>query len=63
MANPARRRLSPANEMQTVRAGRKPNARLRTREYLTETEVELLIKAASRNRHGQRDATLTFRSR
>jgi len=36
---------------------RKPNARLRTREYLTEAEVERLIKAASRNRHGQRDAT------
>jgi type 1 fimbriae regulatory protein FimB/type 1 fimbriae regulatory protein FimE len=34
------------------------NARLRTREYLTEAEVERLIKAASRNRHGQRDVTL-----
>jgi type 1 fimbriae regulatory protein FimB/type 1 fimbriae regulatory protein FimE len=44
--------------MQTVRTGRKPNARLRTREYLTEAEVEQRIKAVSRNRHGQRDATL-----
>jgi hypothetical protein len=45
MANSAPGRLSPANEMQTVRAGRKPNARPRTREYLTEPEVERLIKA------------------
>jgi type 1 fimbriae regulatory protein FimB/type 1 fimbriae regulatory protein FimE len=44
--------------MQTVRGGRKPNVRLRTREYLTEPEVERLIKATSGNRHGQRDATL-----
>jgi hypothetical protein len=33
-------------EKQTVRAGRKANADLRTREYLTEAEVERLIKAA-----------------
>ena len=58
MANSAPGLLSPANEMQIVRVGRKPNARLRTREYLTEAEVERLIKAASRKRHGQRDATL-----
>jgi integrase len=41
-----------------------PNAELRTREYLTEAEVERLIKAAKANRHGQRDATMiliTFR--
>jgi hypothetical protein len=28
------------NEMRTVLAGRKPNAKLRTREYLTEAEAE-----------------------
>jgi hypothetical protein len=39
MANAARRHASPANEMRTVRADRKRNARLRTREYLTEPEV------------------------
>jgi type 1 fimbriae regulatory protein FimB/type 1 fimbriae regulatory protein FimE len=44
--------------MQTVRPGRKPNAKLPTREYLTEAEVERLIKAASGNRHGHRDGTL-----
>jgi type 1 fimbriae regulatory protein FimB/type 1 fimbriae regulatory protein FimE len=45
---------------------RVPNAELRTREYLTEAEVERLIKAAKANRNGQRDATmilLAFRRR
>jgi type 1 fimbriae regulatory protein FimB/type 1 fimbriae regulatory protein FimE len=37
---------------------RKPNAELRTREYLTEPEVERLMKAAKTNRYGQRDATM-----
>src|SRR5215831_4249562 len=37
---------------------RKPNAEMRTREYLTPAEVEKLIAAAKLGRHGQRDATL-----
>jgi type 1 fimbriae regulatory protein FimB/type 1 fimbriae regulatory protein FimE len=37
---------------------RKPNAELRSREYLTEAEVERLKKAAGDNRHGHRDATM-----
>jgi site-specific recombinase XerD len=37
---------------------RKPNAELRTREYLTEQEVEALIRAAGDNRHGHRDSTM-----
>jgi len=37
---------------------RKPNAEMRTREYLTPDEVEKLIAAAKLGRHGQRDATL-----
>jgi integrase len=37
---------------------RRPNAELRPREHLTEREVEQLIKAASGNRHGQRDSTM-----
>ena len=37
---------------------RVPNAELRTREYLTEPEVERLIKAAKANRNGQRDAAM-----
>jgi hypothetical protein len=36
---------------------RLPNAELRTREYLTDAEVERLIEAAKGNRHGHRDAT------
>jgi type 1 fimbriae regulatory protein FimE len=35
-----------------------PNAEYRTREYLTEREVERLMKAAGNNRHGHRDATM-----
>jgi site-specific recombinase XerD len=37
---------------------RKPNAELRTREHLTEREVERLIEAARGNRNGHRDATM-----
>ena len=43
---------------------KRPNAQVRSREYLTEGEVERLIKAAASNRHGHRDATMilvTFR--
>jgi len=36
---------------------RKPNAELRTREHLTPEEVETLIEAAKKGRHGHRDAT------
>jgi hypothetical protein len=36
---------------------RKPNAELRTREHLTEREVERLVEAARGNRHGHRDAS------
>lgn len=37
---------------------RRSNAEMRQREYLTEDEVERLIKAAKCNRYGQRDATM-----
>ena len=37
---------------------RKPNAELRTREYLTDAEVESLTAAAKGNRYGHRDATM-----
>src|SRR5262249_5410649 len=37
---------------------RRRNGDLRTREYLTEAEVERLMKAATGNRHGHRDATM-----
>jgi integrase len=37
---------------------RKPNAALRTREHLTEREVDKLVEAARGNRNGHRDATM-----
>jgi type 1 fimbriae regulatory protein FimB/type 1 fimbriae regulatory protein FimE len=37
---------------------RRPNAELRTREYLTEAEVTRLMKAAAGNRYCHRDATM-----
>jgi integrase len=42
----------------TVSRGRLPNSAYRVREYLTEKEVEQLIKAAGDNRWGHRDATM-----
>ena len=52
------RLVSPRAVIGTVPPRRVPNAELRTREYLTEPEVERLMKAAKANRHGQRDATM-----
>ena len=46
----------PSNENRQVAPGRKPNAEVRTREYLTVAEVEKLIKAAKSSRYGHRDA-------
>src|SRR5262249_11419901 len=37
---------------------RRRNTELRAREYLTDAEISRLIVAASRNRHGHRDATM-----
>jgi len=37
---------------------RRPNAELRTREYLTDVEVDRMIEAAKGNRHGHRDASM-----
>jgi len=39
---------------------RKPNAAYRSREHLTEREVERLIEAAKTNRWGHRDATMVL---
>jgi integrase len=57
MAKTALRLVTPATEKRTV-PRRLPNAEYRTREYLTEKEVERLIEAAKANRHGHRDATM-----
>src|SRR6476646_5040018 len=50
--------VPPATVNRTVRLTRPSNAHLCAREYLTEAEVERLMKAATRNRWGHRDATM-----
>jgi integrase len=50
--------VTPATVKRTVTPTRRPNKDLRTREYLTESEIERLLKAAKRNRWGHRDATM-----
>jgi type 1 fimbriae regulatory protein FimB/type 1 fimbriae regulatory protein FimE len=50
--------VTPAIVNRTVPPKRAPNATLRTREYLTETEVERLLQAAKGNRWGHRDGTM-----
>jgi type 1 fimbriae regulatory protein FimB/type 1 fimbriae regulatory protein FimE len=52
--------VTPAIVKRTVTLKRPPNGKLRTREYLTEAEVERLMVAAKGNRHGRRDATMVF---
>ena len=42
-----------ATVKRTVTPKRPANGKLRTREYLTEAEVERLMQAAKGNRHGQ----------
>ena len=58
MANPALRLVRPSNEKRAVQPRRRPNAEYRTREHLTEAEVERLIGAVKANRYGHRDATM-----
>jgi type 1 fimbriae regulatory protein FimB/type 1 fimbriae regulatory protein FimE len=50
--------VSPGTEKRTVMRGRKTNEAYRTREHLTQAEVERLIEAAKANRWGHRDATM-----
>ena len=52
------RLVTPAPEKRTVTPTRRPNADLRTREHLTEAEVERLLKATKGNRWGHRDGTM-----
>jgi integrase len=60
MAKRHLRLVSPSTVNRTVRPKRLPNGDLRTREYLTEGEVERLMKAATRNRWGHRDSTMVL---
>jgi integrase len=54
------RLVTPATVLRTVTPKRRPNGDLRTREHLTEAEVERLMEAAKGNRHGHRDATMVL---
>src|SRR5215208_3848501 len=58
MGNTHLRLVTPTIEKRTVMPRRAKNATLRTREYLTEHEIEALMAAARQNRHGHRDATM-----
>ena len=52
------RLITPTTVNRTVTPKRPPNAALRTREYLTEAEVERLLKGTKGNRWAHRDATM-----
>jgi integrase len=52
--------VTPSTVKRTVTPRRKPNAKPRSREYLTEAEIEKLMKAARDNRYGHRDATMVL---
>lgn len=52
--------VKPATVKRTVVPRRRPNADLRSREYLTEAEVEKLMAVARCNRRGHRDATMVL---
>ena len=52
------RLVKPAIQKRAVGRLRRPNIEFRSREYLTETEVEKLIDIVRADRHGHRDATM-----
>src|SRR5215212_4909842 len=58
MGNTHLKLVTPAIEKRTVMPRRAKNSELRTREYLTEHEIEALMAAARQNRYGHRDATM-----
>jgi len=59
MAKSTLRLVTPTNEKRTVEMPKRlANAEYRRREYLTPTEVEKLVKAAGKNRHGHRDSIM-----
>src|SRR5450759_4736291 len=49
--------VTPATKKRAVTPKRQPNSELRSREHLTETEVDKLIEAGKGNRYGHRYAT------
>ena len=57
LGNSTMSKPAPNTENRTVPI-RKPNSKLRSREYLTVKEVERLMETARKNRRGHRDATM-----
>ena len=60
MRNAQLKLVVPTTEKRTVTPKRLPNRDLRTREYLTDAEVERLMNAARKNRWGHRDAAMVL---
>jgi integrase len=60
MTKPRLRLVTPAAVNRTVTLRRPKNGEVRTREHLTEDEVEKLVEAAKNNRHGHRDALMVL---
>jgi type 1 fimbriae regulatory protein FimB/type 1 fimbriae regulatory protein FimE len=58
MAKARLKLVTPSTENRTVTPRRRANAKLRTREYLTDAEVAKLMEVAKGNRWGHRDATM-----
>ena len=58
MAKSRLRLVAPGTVNRTVTPKRPPNADLRPREYLTEAEVERLLRATKNNRWAHRDAAM-----
>ena len=50
--------LTPATKNRAVTPRRRQNSEFRSREHLTESEVEMLIEAPKGNRYGHRDTTM-----
>jgi integrase len=60
MTNTHLRLVAPAPVKPTVTPRRRRNSDYRSREHLTEAEVEKLIEAVKGNRYGHRDATMVL---
>jgi integrase len=60
MRHPQLKLVVPTTEKRTVMPKRAKNSELRSREYLTEQEVDALMVAARQNRSGHRDSTLVL---
>ena len=58
MTKPLLKLVAPSTVNRTVLPKRPPNVDLRSREHLTEAEVQRLIETARKNRWGHRDATM-----